>query len=73
MTQAEQELLTYMLAAPAAEIEAMSPKTIKECADLLGISPGEYNDNKHYPIIIAKMRKRWAQAMLAEAMGETEE
>ena len=64
------ELLTYMLAAPASEIEAMSPKTIKECAGLLGISWEEYDNSKHYPIIIARMRRHWAQAMLQEAMGE---
>ena len=70
MTKTEKELLTYMIAAPTSEIEAMMPTTIKECASMLRITPEEYDNSTDYPILIAKMRRKWAQAMLAEAMGE---
>lgn len=70
MNENEKELLTYMFAAPATEIEAMIPHTVKECASLLGIHYDDYDDSKHYPIIVAKMRRRWAQAMITEAMGQ---
>ncbi len=70
MTKTEKELLTYMIAAPTSEIEAMMPTTTKECAHLLGITSEEYDNRVDYPLIIARMRRKWAQAMIAESIGE---
>lgn len=69
MNDNEKELLNYMVVAPAAEIEIMIPDSIGECAKLLGITADEYSYSLHYLKILTMMRRRWAQAMIAEAMG----
>ena len=66
----EKELLSYMLAAPAGEIENMIPSTVAECAKFIGLSENEpYSYRPHYAMVVAKARREWAQAMVAEAMG----
>ena len=69
MTEIEKEILTYMIAAPASEIQGMVPTTIRECIVSLNIHPEDYSNDVHYVLILAKMRRKWAQAMIAEAMG----
>lgn len=54
----------FAAAAPAAEIEGMTPNAIKECEKFLGIDAGQYNWIEHYPQMVAKARYMWADAML---------
>jgi len=65
----EKELLAAMLAAPASEIDKMEPATVGKCKDYLGLD-GLYEPQVHYPLVLAKLRRQWAQAMLAEARGK---
>ena len=68
MNDNEKELLAYMFAAPAAEIDNMIPATAGECAKFLGLSENEqYNYRIHYVIVVAKVRREWAWAMIKEA------
>jgi hypothetical protein len=60
-------LRDYMaIHAPAAEIEDMTPHMKHEAAQALGLKPSDYYPETHYPTLRAKMRYKWAAAMLAE-------
>ena len=69
MTDNEKEILQYMLLAPTSEIDSMAPLTIKDCAKLLHIPVEAYSADTDYPLILAKLRRQWVQAMISEAMG----
>lgn len=69
MNDSEKELLSYMLLAPASEIDAMIPPSIMECAKFLELDR-PYDYRVDYLPMIAKIRRQWAQAMIAEAMGQ---
>lgn len=42
------------------------PQTIETCAEFLGIPQDDYLGRKHYPMVEAKARYQFADAMLAE-------
>jgi hypothetical protein len=70
MLENEKELLTYMIAAPAAEIDRIRPASLSEAAKLIGLAnPAEYIPGVHDLRVIVKLRRCWAQAMIAGAMG----
>ena len=53
-----------MLNAPASEIEAMVPDSIRGCASLIGVPENEYIGVRDYFRVLAVLRRRWADAML---------
>lgn len=69
MNDSEKEMLSYMLLAPASEIDALIPINLMECAKLLELDR-PYDCKIDYFPMIAKLRRQWAQAMIAEAMGQ---
>lgn len=50
--------------APSAEINDITPATVKECAEYIGISDISYRPTD-YKKVLAKARYEWADAMLA--------
>lgn len=67
VVQEGMSLRDYFIAhAPASEIQDISPQTIDACADFLGMPWGDYSGGEHYVLVLAKARRMWADAMLAE-------
>ena len=64
----KRELFAAM--APAKEIRDMTPDTIGTCAVFIGIDPEDYDGEMHYPLVLAKVRCAWADALLAELAKE---
>jgi len=65
MNENMSELLKCMLAAPTEEIESMHPSSV---ASYLGLKTSEeYVHTKHYVMLLAKLRREWAIAMINEA------
>lgn len=56
----------FAAAAPAAEIDNMVPTTVAEAAAYIGVPVEEYKYTTHYPLVAAKARYAYADAMLAE-------
>ena len=68
MNENMSELLKCMLAAATEEIESMRPSSVAECASYLGLKTSEeYVHTKHYVMLLAKLRREWAIAMINEA------
>lgn len=50
--------------APAKEIEDIAPSAMGDCVKFLGLSEDEtYDYRKHYPVILARLRAQWADAL----------
>ena len=68
MDISDKEFLSYMLAAPAGEIENMCP-AVEDLQKFLGLPENvPYRWDIHYVQVLAKLRREWAQAMLDEVM-----
>lgn len=67
MDYSVKELLAVMVEAPVSEIEGMAPATAAECAVFLGLGDEPYSHLKHYPLLLAKLRRTWALALIVEA------
>lgn len=68
--EAEDRLLVYMLAAPDSEIDHMLPSGVENILKFLGLPENSRYEYKiHYPMILAKLRRQWAEAMIKEANG----
>lgn len=63
-------LLGIMAAAPATEIDDMCLDGA-DAAKILGLPPGSYNPDLHYVRLVARLRRTWAEAMIAEAASVT--
>jgi len=62
------EFLAVMLQAPASEIDDMCADTGEAAAKILGIEPDEYKYETHYALLLARLRRQWAEAMMEEAL-----
>lgn len=60
-------LRDYFIAhAPAKEVADLIPDTVGEIAEWLGMASFNYDGSKHWVLALAKARRIWADAMIAE-------
>ena len=59
-----------MIHAPAAEIADMVPADFTELAAVAGLTTEQYIGHVHYVHVLAVLRARWADAMIAELKKE---
>ena len=72
MNITDTEFLSYMLAAPASEIETLIPATVHDIREYLELPEDEpYDFRIHYVKALAKARRKWAQTMIDAATEKT--
>lgn len=50
--------------------ESIIPSRVSECENALGLEPGSYKYEKHYPALVALSARRYADALIDELNKE---